>query len=596
MTKPKLTEAIIQSLATPQSFSRGRSCYENGAVLGLERRGDALLAYVEGSDYEPYLVTVRLDVDGVVDADCACPYDWGGYCKHIVAVLLTFVYEAETITERPSVSELIADLDRETIGDLLVSLVESHPQLVDWLETRITVTKQVSEQTQVEAEIEPRHHRTFLDPVPFRRRAHAILTSLDYMRPSEAYWHTGGMVSQLRELIQQAQPFLEACDGRNGLVILEAVTKAYIDLWGGFDDSDGELGDLFAYIGSAFTEAILSADLSMEERTAWADKLTKWQGQIEVYGVDEGFDAAIAAAVQGWDYLPLQRAMEGHITRLGAWDGDPPWYAGDLALARLKVLERLGKTDEYLNLAEAEGQTLCCATMLVELDRGQEAVAYGLNYLSVADEALVLARSLRDHGLHPEALQIAEHGLSLHGDTYALACWLRDFAVIIGQTQLALQAAKAAFTSAPMLDGYQAVQTIAGPDWPELKSDLLRFLDTTHSARVKVDIYLHEGMVDEAVKAVTEDRYVGYATLERVVDAAYESHPDWAIRRCKAQAERIMDAGQSKYYHHAIDWLNRARLAYKASGRVDEWRTYLEGLIVKHKRKYSLRPRLEGLR
>jgi uncharacterized Zn finger protein len=288
--------------------------------------------------------------------------------------------------------------------------------------------------------------------------------------------------------------------------------------------------------------------------------------------------------------------MQGHVTELGAWDGETPWFADDLAVARLNVLEYQGRTDEYLNLADAEGQTARYVTMLVKLGRGQEAVAYGLQYLATTDDALALAQALREHDLHHEALQIAEHGLALHGTAYSLARWLRDMASGMDQPELALKAARVAFTSLPSLAEYQAVQAVAGASWPQIRAQLLEHLAVQAYISAKVDIYLHEGMVDEAVKAVDEEAYVGYGTLERVVDAAYKSHPDWAIRHCKSQAESIMDPGKSKHYHHAVRWLGKARLAYEAAGRTDEWRDYLERLIVEHNRKYSLRPQLEALR
>jgi hypothetical protein len=43
-------------------------------------------------------------------------------------------------------------------------------------------------------------------------------------------------------------------------------------------------------------------------------------------------------------------------------------------------------------------------------------------------------------------------------------------------------------------------------------------------------------------------------------------------------------------------WLGKARQAYLGEGRSDEWCAYLQGLISKHYRKYSLRPQLEALR
>jgi uncharacterized Zn finger protein len=194
------------------------------------------------------------------------------------------------------------------------------------------------------------------------------------------------------------------------------------------------------------------------------------------------------------------------------------------------------------------------------------------------------------------ALQVAEHGLTLWGQTTGLARWLRDFAAGLGETELALKAARTAFTSSPSLADYQAVQPLAGDAWPRIKADLLQRLTAVSYASAKIDVYLHEGIMDEAVQTIDKGSYVGYDTLERVVDVAWESHPDWVIRQCRGQAEPIMDGGKSRYYHHAVRWLGKARQAYLAAGRADEWVTYLESLIDKHNRKYSLRPQLEALR
>ncbi len=595
MSEPQLTAAMIRDLATDQSFSRGEDYYRTGAVWGVERRGDVLLADVMGSSYEPYQVNVELGAGGVVDAYCSCPYDWGGYCKHIVAVLLTYLHEPETITERPAVTDLLEGLEQDDLADLLSGLLETNPQLMDWVEGQVAAIKQAPAQTAPETETAPRQHRAPIDPAPFRRQAHAIMSSLRGMRPSEAYWHTDGMVNQLGELVQQAQPFLQAGDGRNALLILEAVTKVYVDRWIEFDDSDGYLSGFFSKLGAAVAEAILTADLSEQERDDWANRLTAWQGELDDYGIEDGFNVAIAAAVQGWDYAPLQRVLqEGQITQQGAWEDKAPWYADELAVIRLNVLENQGRTQEYLRLAEAEGQTARYVTMLVKLGQGQEAVAYGLQYLSHTGEALALAQSLREHDLRQQALQIAEHGLTLYGDNRTLARWLRDFAADDGQDELALRAARAAFNTSTSLADYQAVQSLAGAEWPQIKAELLKHLASQGYAG-QVDIYLYEGMVDEAVQTMNKGIH-GYNTLERVVDAAYESHPDWVIAQCKAQAERIMGAGKSKYYHHAVRWLGKARRAYLAAGRDEQWSAYLEGLISKHTRKYALRPRLEELR
>jgi hypothetical protein len=54
--------------------------------------------------------------------------------------------------------------------------------------------------------------------------------------------------------------------------------------------------------------------------------------------------------------------------------------------------------------------------------------------------------------------------------------------------------------------------------------------------------------------------------VEPVVDAALESHPDWAIRACQAQAERIMNGGQSKYYRMGTMLMRRHRPSRRQQG------------------------------
>jgi uncharacterized Zn finger protein len=583
-----INEAKIRSLASAESFRRGVDYFNSGAVIDLQQRGDTLLAQVEGSSYEPYEVTIELENGELVEAECTCPYDWGGYCKHIVAVLLSYLHQPDQVAQHPPVAELLAGLGREDLAELLLQILSKQPRLVDWVEAQLAA-KQTTSAPQPAAHPAARH--TPIDPTPFRKQAQSLFRGRGY----DDYGGGIAIAEEMSELIDKAVPFINAGDGRNALLILEAITGPYVQHWFEFDD-EGESATVFEELDPLLAEAILSADLSREERQAWAKKLTGWQNEIEDYGV-EGFDAAIAAAEQGWDYPPLQRVLQGHITHQGAWDDEEaPWYADELAVARLNVLERQGRTTEYLYLAEAEGQTARYLTMLVKLGRSQEAVDYAMQYMATTEEALALAQALREHDQTAAALKIAEHGLTLHGETLALARWLRETAVLANQSDLALKAARTAFARSTSLEDYLTIEAVAGAAWPTVKAELFDQLEAAASAYGKLDIYLHEGLVDKAVKTIDDEPYFSYRDLERVVDAARQSHPDWVIRRCCNQAEQIMDAGKSQSYTYAIGWLQRARRVYLDIGRAAEWQTYLEGLITKHTRKYSLRPQLEKLR
>src|SRR5688572_19797203 len=72
-----LTEAAIRLRANDSSLARSEEYLARGAVVGIERRGDLLLAEVEGSAYTPYRVAVTFGLFGVEEATCTCPYEWG---------------------------------------------------------------------------------------------------------------------------------------------------------------------------------------------------------------------------------------------------------------------------------------------------------------------------------------------------------------------------------------------------------------------------------------------------------------------------------------------------------------------------------------
>ena len=597
VSAPGLTEAQIREVALPETFARGREYFESGSVSHLTRRGADLQAEVEGSQYTPYQVHVTLAERGLASAVCTCPYaeSWEGACKHIVATLLAWLHAPEQVEEHPPLETVLAPLDRDQLQALVQGLVARQPGLADLIEAQAGLLQSRAAEAAASPGAVPRRQSP-VDTASLRRQVRSVLRSLDQLRLSETYWQVGGVVDEVRQLVEQARPFLEAGDGRSALTILEAVTEEYVARWTELDDSEGEASGLFEELGPLWTEAILSAELTPAERRAWAERLGQWQEEAADYGVETAFDAAQAAAQQGWDDPGVRRVLAGEISSTGVWAGEAPWFADDLAVARLNVLERQGRFQEALHLAEAEGQTDRYVALLVKLGRVSEAVAYGLEQLGQTTDTLVLAQALLEHGATREALQIAEHGLSLEGERLSLARWLREAATAAGEPERAVQAGLVAVRDYPSLDEYQAVQALAGERWPALRDELLADLRRAAARFPSAvgEILLHEGRIEDAI-AVAESAPYEYRLVEQVVDAAIQSHPDWVIRTCRQQAERIMDAAQSKYYHYAVAWLERARAASIAAGRQDEWRQHLSGLLARHGRKYSLVPQLKRL-
>jgi uncharacterized Zn finger protein len=392
--------------------------------------------------------------------------------------------------------------------------------------------------------------------------------------------------------MEEVNEALHQGDGQNSLVILEALTQEYVSGWCDLDDSDGELSDFFEDLGVAWAEVLLTVPLGRGQRQAWADKLAAWAGEVDQYGIEDTFDMPQTAALQGWDDPYLRRVLNGEVGLRTVWEDEGSYYSHGLARVRLAVLERQGRTQEYLYLAEAEGRTENYTTMLVKLGRVAEAVDYGLHHLHYAQEAMSLAMQLWDVDETESALRIARHGLTLEGWKSGLARWLRQAADAAGQPGQALGASITAFRESLELADYEEVKARAGSQWPQIRDSLLERLADSARGTNRIKIYLHENMVTEAVQTVDEDVYVGHELLADVVDAAGELYPDWCIGHCRQQADYIMDAGKSKYYSNALRWLSKARSIYLASGREAEWQVYQQQLVERHRRKRSLAPHL----
>ena len=77
-----------------------------------------------------------LDDGGIGSATCTCPYDWGGYCKHIVAVLLTVLHGNE-VTVKPELDTLLAGLTEAQLRRIIRAVAEDQPALIAAIEQEV---------------------------------------------------------------------------------------------------------------------------------------------------------------------------------------------------------------------------------------------------------------------------------------------------------------------------------------------------------------------------------------------------------------------------------------------------------------------------
>jgi uncharacterized Zn finger protein len=581
MSIPQISEFTIRRHANAKSFQRGEAYYEAGAVNAITQRGHLLQADVVGNEPRPYQVSLNFDSSGLTSVNCTCAYNLDGWCKHIVATMLVCVRNSEHIEQRPTLEELLDRLDHIQTQRLLQELVAEYPRLIEAIDRRVNwmTVPAIHKST-----LKP-VQRSNIDPAPFRGEVRQILR--DAVRYFEEGYEEDPIIEELLSVVQTATDFSERGEGENAIAILEAITSTCVENWDDVAEYGADNDEIVQELNQAWCEAILSTELTPEEKVDIQINLEAWQDE---WNAD--FGLIMEALRQGWDYPPLAEVLQGNVTERGAWEEDIPDYADDLALIRLKILEHQERYQEYLYLAEAEGQTEQYLTMLGRLGRVEEAVDAAQTQMNSMEEAFALAKTLRVQEALQQALDIAQSGLNLPGNCqYELGIWTSDLAIELANSEVALFAIKAAFQVNPSFIDYQKIEELAGENWESVKTDLLRIIRTHGSwgrESAKVDIFLHEGLIDDAIAIVSELSSYYSELIHRVMDAAIPHNPAWVIANASGRAEKIMDAGKAEYYYYAVEWLKKARNAYLESGKKADWLSYRQNLMQTHGRKHKL--------
>ncbi|WP_413171338.1 SWIM zinc finger family protein [Anabaena azotica] len=574
------SEFTIRRHANAKSFQKGEAYYDVGAVISVTQRGKKMFqAEVEGSEAKIYHVNINLNDDGLTLGRCTCPYHLEGWCKHIVATMLVCVRQPEIIEHRPSLEELLNRLDHIQTQKLLRELVAEHPQILE------AIDQQVSWMTNPISVGKPAKSEITIDIVPFCQQVRQILR--DGVRDLEYGCEEDPITEDLLKLVNIAVDYCERGEGHNAIAILAAITATCVEKWDEVAEYGAENHEIVQELNYAWSEAILSTELNPEEKVDIQVNLETWQNE---WNAD--FSMSLEALYQDWDEPALIQVLMGNITPRGIWTGKAPEFADHLALIRLKILERQERYQEYLYLAEAEGQVQHYLAMLGRLGKVDEAMQAAQTQMKRMEQAFALAKTLAEQGKLNQALEIAKTGLNLPGTCqFELGIWTSDLAEKLGDNPANLLATKAILQIQPSLADYQKIKTLAGEDWENEKLDLLKILRTYKgwgSEAAKVDIFLDEGLIDDAIKIVSELDAYHSDLIHKVMTAAIPHNPGWVIANARRRADLIMDASKAQYYSDAVDWLKQAKAAYLASGRKADWVKYREKLTLVHGRKRKL--------
>ena len=577
---PHLSEADIRQLSSEQSFSRGKNYYRNGTLFELIRQGNEIRAYCEGSSYEPYRVSATLGGQGVETTFCTCPYDWGGLCKHLVALLLAWVHEPDSFHAIPPLDELLAGRSKDELIGLIKEMLKRQPDLVRLLELPVQPDRQ-----------------TPLDLEAFRRQISYALRQHDrYDYPNAA-----ATATELAALVETADRFGEAEDWLKAGAIYALILKEVIPHYAELYDEDGDVALVLQGCAEGLGLCLTEGAPAVESRRMWLEALLEAElKDVEMGGLDLAFPAGDIVVEQATDeeWRWIEARVQEAITAQTGHYSDWPREALVRFLARRLAVK--GNNRQVDELIMAQGSPQQKAFLLVERSRFDEAIAIAQQHFGELPGLVIqFADALVKAGANEAATAFVVSLLDSRSRSTCLS-WLAQHAEKSGDLSGAIEWWRQSLEQSPSLQTYQTMRELAQRlgVWPETRQELLSALETRKLGPILLEIALDEGDVARALELLPQLRVGWYGSNYelRVAQAAEAEYPQAALEIYRRRAEQLIAGRGRENYRSAAELLSRAREIYRHQNAESTWQHYISELRQNNRQLPALQDELKKAR
>lgn len=563
---PRLTQAQIRELATEQSFERGELYYRQGAIFNAMRQGLELRADCQGSTI--YHVQAKLNQQGLESSRCTCPYDWGGLCKHQVALLLTYIHDPQQFQVIPPMSELLAAHSREDLVALIGRMIQRHPELLYLVELSA-----------------PHPANQPMEMSTYRRKAQQALRQEE---PEE-------IAEGLQGLMEAAKQLLERGDWLNAgalyHLLLEELTVSY-DYEMFEIDYDGDVAcitqDAIAGLNQCLSKA---QDLDAQVRRDWLTALFEAElKDLELGGID--FAAGASEALLEWatdeDWKWLEPQIRDAIAKHDRWAKE------QLVNLLAQRQQQSGRGQAASDLIHELGTPEQRAFLLVEEGKFEDAIA-------IAEESFShlpgLVTQFADALLKANRSDLALQWISqqqTQNPRYGYKDWLSQFHRTHGHPELALTMDYEEFQAHPSFPRYLELRKFAQSlgAWDELHSKIIQQLEQSKQTSLLIDIAVEEGEGDRAWQLLRSDPRSQFTRAEVVAKAIEATHPQDAIALYNQLANRFIEQRNRGAYQSAASYLKRVKALHEATQTQEDWRSTIQQIRTKYARLPALQDEL----
>ena len=576
-TIPAVSEETVSDWVGSRSFQLGRSYFENEAIFDLRRQGRSLKAGCQGSMPQPYRLGVAFGAEGIEEANCSCPVGDGGHCKHVGALLLTWLDQPDAFRV---VAEPDADLEQRSKEEL-IALIKQMLRLQPDLETLLEVALPGGGR-----------RRTPVNPETYRRQV-----SSAFRRGGDDWMASSRIATDIGVTVSAGDGFLALDDYSGASIVYQAVAQGILEHYEMIHDEDGDLDEVVDRCteGLGYCLAGAGDDAAARERPL--------QTLFEIYrfdvdyggvGLGEAAPDLILEHATGEEKRAVAGWVRAAMTEGNSWSDN---YHRQVYGRFLLDLQMADLDDaSFLSICRESGRLADLVGRLLALGRLDEAISEA--ELAGDYELLTLADIFREHGYAQSVEPLLAKRIETSQD-HRLVEWLKERHKERGELTEALALAKRLLQARPCLAGYQEVRELSQQlgVWQELRQELLDEWSAAKQYGLLTDIYLEEGDIDLALKSVKHRKpgfLYGEDQLVRVAQSASETHPHAAVDIYLQQVESRIEARGRDNYQRACSHLIKVRELYRQLSGGPAWTDFITGLRDRHRRLPALKEELRN--
>jgi len=431
-------------------LKRGLNYYQNGRVESLEFEDGEWLADVSGS--EDYRVSVGLSENGeILRSHCDCPYEFGEYCKHQVAVFYALrnlpKQEKESRkTQKTDIRSLLSSQSKETLIAILAEFAKNDRQIMNDLLLRFSDAGDLTAKARdlVKSSIKKAMHGGFVE-----------------------YGYTGLAIEGAEKVLEMAGDMAQTISPVSRVGMFIAVLEEMMELLEDCDDSNGEVGGIIEEAIQGFNSVVSRLDENFGDKSEIFDLIT---------------DHALSSLYEGWSNWQLD-ILETCV----------PLCGNAFLRERLESYLAEFSTDRY----SAKCAQIIQAKIIADFDGEDAADAYRAQNLDNSDFRRLLIEKNVSRGQLETALELCLEGEKLDADYPGLVKQWQEIRYSIhermGDIPAQINLARY-FVLDGCFDYYAKLKRLyPSGEWPGVLDSLLAEFDERNN-RVYVKILIEEGL------------------------------------------------------------------------------------------------------